>query len=88
MKYVIYQITAPFILKETESDGYHLREVEQFALRKIEGDFEILQSEHTTFLKAEQEILIKASTNPKEFKHLKLTILPIFEFDWKGNLKE
>lgn len=80
MKYVIYEMVCPSHLKEIENDGYYPKTIYREVLQEL--DLVGIGKEHKTMEGAINEI-----TNKKDaLKHMKLTVLPVFEISWDGEL--
>lgn len=70
----------PSVLEKTVQDGYHLKELERFALQKL--DVSHVQEEHDSFESAMEEI----TKNVENLKYMSLTILPIIHIDYQGKI--
>ena len=70
----------PSFLKEVERDGYDLKTTYRDVLQEL--DVRGVEAEHSTMESAVAEILDKKEL----LKSLKLTILPVFNIHWDGEI--
>lgn len=80
MKWVIYQMVTPNSLKEISHYNYSQQVIYREVLEKL--DVSGVEENHRSMESAIIEIKIKKD----KLKHLKLTILPIFEINYEGNI--
>lgn len=80
MKYIIYEIV-PSVLSGTEPDGYYTKQVDRNIL--VELDVFHITSRHSSFEDAESEI----RSNKTFLKFKRLTILPVFDIGWDGEIR-
>lgn len=80
MKYTIYEMVRPSILAETEYHGYYIETVYRDVLEilNVSG----VEEEHLTLESAVAEIESKKEV----LKGLRLTILPVFEISYNGEI--
>ena len=80
MKYTIYEMIQPSHLKEIKPDGYYQKTIYRDVLQKL--DISGVEEEHSTMEGAIAEI-----NNKKDLlKHLRLTIIPILEISYDGEV--
>lgn len=82
MKYVIYELINPEILSKVEFEGYQATKTELSVLKKL--SVYGIQTEHRSFKHAAEEI----KENTDKLKHLSLTILPVFNIMWDGEVQK
>ena len=70
----------PEVLQKTIQDGYYVKELERFALQKL--DISSIQEEHDSFESAMEEI----TKNVEKLECMSLTILPIIHVDYEGKI--
>lgn len=80
-KYVIYEISEPSVLTTIENDGYYPRSVHKQVLKQL--DVRGIESEHDN----ENGAIHAIMDNLDKLKHLKLTIMPVYEVTWEGKLR-
>lgn len=80
MVYIIYEIVFPEHLKNIERDGYYTKTEYRGVL--VELDKNGVDTRHPSFESAVQEIQQKK----EKLKNLKLTILPILQIGWDGEV--
>ena len=80
MRYVIYELVSPEILKKTELRGYDQHSIERGVLQKLD-EYDI-SAEHPSFEAAVSEI----EKNAELLKYKELTILPIISVIWNGEI--
>lgn len=84
MKYKIYELVEPDILSKTEPDGYDIKTTNKTVLQELDWGFgNNLGGTYSSLESAKEEI----TDNLSDLKGKKLTILPILDIDWEGNLK-
>lgn len=82
MKYVIYKMINPSHLKEVEQEGYgYTKTIYRSVLEKL--DIPHVEETHTSIESAMAEITAKKN----ELKHLTLTIIPVIEITWDGEIR-
>ena len=82
MKYKIYKIVSPSLLRRFDDGNYFHSIVNRYVLEEV--DITGVTDEHPTFDSAVKELEEKAKLFRMEGK--KLTILPIIEIDYQGNI--
>lgn len=80
MRYIIYVMTYPSHLKEIEQDGYYQKTVYRAVLERL--DITGVEYEHSSMEGAIAEIHSKR----EKLKHLELTILPILQISYDGEI--
>jgi len=80
MQYIIYEIV-PSVLSGIEPDGWYNKQIDRNVL--IELDEREIVSRHQSFDAAESEI--RRNTHLLKFK--KLTVLPVFDISWDGEIR-
>lgn len=84
MKYKIYELVQPDILQENVIEGYGMRSISRIVLEKISGiDYEF-NEDHESMENAIAEI----EKFKNQLKGMRLTIIPIIEIDYKGEIKQ
>jgi hypothetical protein len=81
MKYIIYELVRPSHLKEIKEDGYYQKTVYRKVLQKL--DMNGIEATHQTIESAIAEI----TTKKDMLKHLTLTVLPVLEISWDGDIR-
>ena len=82
MKYVIYELIKPEILSKLNFDGYHPSKTELSVFKEL--SIYGIQTTHRSFEHAAEEI----TENADKLKHLSLTILPVFDIMWDGEIQK
>lgn len=82
MKYIIYELVKPSLLKEVEPDGYHYKTTYKQVLEKLDVGW--IEAEHPSLESAMNEVY----TNKEKLKQKTLTILPVLSIDWEGEISE
>lgn len=81
MKYIIYEIVRPSHLAGLDDSGYNIRSVDRYVMERL--DVHNVNEEHDTMENAIREI----NDKKENLKHLTLTVLPIFEVLWDGEIR-
>ena len=81
MKYKIYEIVTPAVLKRIDDDGYHPTTVDRMVLEELSVSG--VNDEHTTLELALQEI----KDHAKELKYLTLTVIPVININYEGEIQ-
>lgn len=80
MKYIIYKLLQPQVLKEINTDDWHPKTIERTVLERL--NIYDVEEEHATLESALAEI-----NNKKEsLKHLTLTVIPVISINWNGEI--
>ena len=82
MKYKIYELVKPEVLKSTEPDGYGVKTVELITLKEADSWASGLEYSYSSELEAMTDII----DNKENLKHLDLVIIPIISVNWNGEL--
>jgi len=82
MKYKIYQLTEPKVLSEIDTSDYYPAEKKKTVLEELSSMPYDFSDEHTTVEDAYAEVV----KYKEKFKHLTLTIIPVINIHWDGEI--
>jgi len=82
MKYVIYELVEPDMIKRIDDSGYHLRMVNRTVLEQL--DVSGVNEFHDSFEAALAEI----EANSDKLKYKELTIIPRIYIDYSGTIQK
>lgn len=81
MRYKIFEMVKPEILKNVEPDGYHIKTIERIVLQPINYSSGV-DDDYTSVEMANQAII----ENKEKLKNKDLCILPIVTIRWDGEM--
>lgn len=80
MRYIIYEMVQPDCLKDVKENEYYGGIIHRHVLEKI--DEPRMEAEHPTMEAAMYEIQL----NKERLKHKQLTIIPVINVGWDGEV--
>ena len=83
MKYQIFELVEPSILKKYEPDGYHMKSTQGIVLQDVDIDRYGFEEKHESIESAMSEI----EKYSDDLKGKTLTIIPIINIDYDGEVK-
>ena len=84
MKYQIFELVGPSILKKYEPDGYHMKSTQGIVLQDVDIDRYGFEERHESIESAMNEI----GRYSEDLKSKTLTIIPIITIDYDGEVKK
>ena len=84
MKYQIFELVGPSILKKYEPDGYHMKSTQGIVLQDVDIDRYGFEERHESIESAMNEI----EEYSDDLKSKTLTIIPIIKIDYDGEVRK
>ena len=83
MKFQIFELVEPSILKKHEPDGYHMKSIQRIILQDVDINRFGFEEKHESIESAMNEI----EEYSDDLKSKTLTIIPIINIDYDGEVK-
>lgn len=84
MKYQIFELVEPQILRKYEPDGYHMKCIQGVVLQEVDIDRFGFEETHESIDSAMNEI----EKYSDDLKSKTLTIIPIINIDYNGEVRK